>query len=85
MSDIAGQDIQTHGNTQEEIVKVIRNWLRTASRLQTIPSGSIIWERYRKFLQDLPKTAQMHRLIVEEMVFNDYTLVIEEWLKVTSD
>ena len=85
MSDIAGQDIQTHSNSQEEIVKVVRNWLRTASRLQTIPSGSIIWERYRKFLQDLPKTAQMHRLIVEEMVFNDYTLVIEEWLKVTSD
>ncbi len=85
ISDIAGQDIQTHGNMQEEIVKVIRNWLRTASRLQTIPSGSIIWKRYQEFLQDLPKTAQMHRLIVEEMVFNDYTLVIEEWLKVTSD
>ena len=85
MSDIAGQDIQDHSNTQEEIVKVVRNWLRTASRHQTIPSGSIIWERYQKFIQDLPKTAQMHRLIVEEMVFNDYTLVIEEWLKITSD
>lgn len=85
ISDIAGQDIQTHSNTQEEIVKVVRNWLRTISRLQTIPSGSIIWERYQEFLQDLPKTCQMHRLIVEEMVFNDYTLVIEEWLKVTTD
>lgn len=85
ISDIAGQDIQTHSNTQEEIVKVVRNWLRTTSRLQTIPSGSIIWERYQEFLQDLPKTCQMHRLIVEEMVFNDYTLVIEEWLKVTTD
>ena len=85
ISDIAGQDIQAHNNTLEEIVKVVRNWLRTASRHRTIPSGDIIWERYQNFMQDLPKTAETHRLTVEEMIFNDYTLVIEEWLKTTSD
>lgn len=85
MSDIAGQDIQAHNNAPEEIVKVVRNWLRTASRHRTIPSGDIIWERYQNFMQDLPKTAETHRLTVEEMIFNDYTLVIEEWLKTTSD
>ena len=85
ISDIAGQDIQAHNNTLEEIVKVVRNWLRTASRHRTIPSGDIIWERYQNFIQDLPKTAETHRLTVEEMIFNDYTLVIEEWLKTTSD
>ena len=85
MSDIAGQDIQSHNNAPEEIVKVVRNWLRTASRHRTIPSGDIIWERYQNFMQDLPKTAETHRLTVEEMIFNDYTLVIEEWLKTTSD
>ena len=85
MSDIAGQDIQAHNNAPEEIVKVVRNWLRTASRHRTIPSGDIIWERYQNFMQDLPKTAETHRLTVEEMIFNDYTLVIEEWLKTASD
>ena len=71
----------TINNTPEEIVKCVRDWLRTASGRPTIPSGSIIWERYQDFVRDLPETAQKYQLAVEEMIFNDYTLVIEEWLK----
>ena len=81
ISDIAGQDIQAHNDTSEVIVKIVRNWLRNASRRETIPSGSIIWERYQDFMKDLPQTAQEARLTTEDMIFNDYTLVITEWLK----
>ena len=31
ISDIAGQDIQAHHNNPEEMVTVVRNWLRNAS------------------------------------------------------
>ena len=54
ISDIAGQDIQAHKNNPEEIVTVTRNWLRNASKRQTIPSGSIIWRHYQEFMEDLP-------------------------------
>ena len=81
ISDIAGQDIQAHNDTPEEIVRQLRNWLRTASARRTIPSGSIIWQRYQDFVRDLPETAQECQLAVEDLIFNDYTLVIEEWLK----
>ena len=57
ISDIAGQDIYAHNNTPEGIVKCVRDWLRTASGRQTIPSGSIIWERYQTFLNELPQMA----------------------------
>ncbi len=81
ISDIAGQDIYAHNNAPEGIVKCVRDWLRTASGRRTIPSGSVIWERYQDFVKGLPETAQRFQLTVEEMIFNDYTLVIEEWLK----
>ncbi len=81
VSDIAGQDTQAHHNAPEDIIRVVRNWIRTASGRQTIPSGSTIWDRYQNFMKDLPQTAQKYQLAVEEMIFNDYTLVIEEWLK----
>ena len=81
ISDIAGQDIQPHDNNPEEIIIVVRNWLRIASKRQTIPSGSIIWERYQKFRQELPQIAQAFQLEVEELIFNDYTFVLAEWLK----
>ena len=81
ISDIAGQDIQAHNNNPEGIITVVRNWIRTASKRQTIPSGSIIWGRYQEFMEDLPQLAQEHQLKVEELIFNDYTLVITRWLR----
>ena len=81
ISDIAGQDIQAHNNNPEEAVKAVRNWLRTASKRRTIPSGSIIGERYQEFMEDLPQLAQAFQLEVEELIFNDYTSILTEWLK----
>ena len=84
ISDIAGQDIQAHNNEVETIVRVVRNWLRNASGRQTIPGGNIIWERYQTFSRDLPQTVEECQLDIEDLIFNDYILVVEEWLK-TSD
>ena len=81
ISDIAGQDIRAHNDSSEAVVKVVRNWLRNASRRETIPSGGIIWERYQDFMQNLPQMARETRLIAEELVFNDYTLMVAQWLE----
>ena len=80
ISDIAGQDIQAHHNGVETIVRVVRNWRRTASGRQTIPGGNIIWERYQTFLRDLPQTTEECQLDVEDLIFNDYIFVIGKWL-----
>ncbi len=81
ISDIAGQDVEAHNNNPEAIVTVVRNWLRTASECETIPSGSIIWEHYQEFMGDLPQLAQEYQLKVEELIFNDYTSVVTRWLR----
>ena len=81
ISDISGQDIKAHNDTPEVIVTVVRDWLRNASRRGTIPSGGIIWERYQDFIKDLPQMAREERLIAEELVFNDYTLMVAQWLE----
>lgn len=85
ISDIAGQDIQAHKNDVETIVKVVRNWLRNASERQTVPGGSIIWERYQTFLRDLPQTTEELRLDAEDLIFNDYASVIARWLERNSE
>jgi hypothetical protein len=81
ISDIAGQDIQAHNNSPEEIIKVVRNWLRTASGRETIPGGHILWERYQAFMEDLPQMAQGFQLEVEDLIFKDYILVLTRWLR----
>ena len=85
ISDIAGQDIQAHKNDAEIIVKVVRDWLRTASGRQTIPGGSIVWRRYQTFLRKLPQTAIELRLDAEDLIFNDYAAVIARWLEKNSE
>ena len=80
ISDIAGQDIQVHNNSPETIIKVVRNWLRTTSRRETLPSGNIIWERYQNFMKDLPQMAQDFQLEVNDLIFNDYVWVLGKWL-----
>jgi hypothetical protein len=81
ISDIAGQDIQSHDNEESEAVKVVRNWMRTASGRATIPGGTEILRRYRLFRSQLPVFCEKLKLTMDEMVFNDYTAIVWEWLK----
>ena len=37
----AGQDIQAHNDSSRKVIMHVRNWLRNASRRETIPGGSV--------------------------------------------
>ena len=88
ISDIAGQDIFVHNNSSEEVVRVVRDWLRTSSERQRIPGDGIIWRHHQDFLNDLPQLAQRLQLEIEDFkffnAFNDYTFAIAEWLSLQS-
>ena len=85
ISDIAGQDIFVHNNSPEEIIRVVRDWLGTASERRTIPGGSIIWRHYQDFLNDLPQLAQRFQLELADLEdFNNYIYVVAGWLSLYS-
>lgn len=81
ISDISGQDIEAHANNTHTVITLIRNWLRAASRRVTLPGGSIIFDHYQMFRRDLPQMCRDSRLKPHELTFNDYALLITEWLK----
>lgn len=85
-SDIAGQDIQSHDASPDTAVRVVRNWLRNNSPGTNviIPGGSAMVERFRLFQSELPLLCRELRLDRDELVFNDYTTLIAEWLKENS-
>ena len=84
ISDIAGQDIKDHGNDVKEVIKRVRNWLRNSSSRVTIPGPVAIWTRYQTFLEELPELCKEARWDMDELIFIDYSLLIEEWLIVQS-
>jgi len=81
ISDISGQDIEAHDNEPEKAIRIVRDWLRNTSLRRTIPGGHEICRHYRIFIDDLPLMCNDLRLKPMELIFNDYTLLVTEWLK----
>ena len=80
LSDIAGQDIQSHDNSAKSVVRVVRNWLQAVSRRNNIPGGSAIWIDYEEFRTALPRLAEQLRLALEELTYLDYLNLVATWL-----
>ncbi|HKV13024.1 MAG TPA: hypothetical protein VJ725_33085 [Thermoanaerobaculia bacterium] len=83
ISDLAGQDIQEHGDELAEAIRVVRNWLRSQSRTFGIPGGRTIIARYQTFRNELPEMCQEARLSDDDLIFVDYVHLVSEWLRRT--
>lgn len=81
ISDIAGQDIRSHESNPENAIRIVRDWLRNASKRTTLPGGAAIVEKYRIFRGDLPLICDRANIQETELTFNDYATFVSEWLK----
>lgn len=81
-SHIAGHDIRAHENEPALAIRLVRDWLRNAlADAGTFPGGSRIASRYAAFQAELPPICELLGLDVEELAFNDLTLLISIWLR----
>lgn len=79
ISDLSGQDIRDHKDTDEGAIKIIRNWLASKTT-EKIPSASIIISDYKKFLADLPDLCEENMWTIEELTFDEYSTLVTSWL-----
>ena len=81
ISDIAGQDIQAHNNNADQVIKIVRNWLKSLSKEDSIPGGKEILRRFKLFKTELPALCEKLKLAIDEMIFNDYINIVSIWIK----
>lgn len=79
-SDLAGQDVQPHGNNVKTAIHVVRSWLQTARPDRKIPGPQSIAERYVTFRAALPRLCREGQLSLEELTFIDYRTLVAAWL-----
>jgi hypothetical protein len=81
ISDIAGQDIQDHGNDTGQVIKKIRNWLASHSKDTHIPGGDTILKRFIEFRLELPEICNVLQLAEADLDnFRDFHNCVTEWL-----
>lgn len=86
ISDIAGQDIVAHDSRPEHAINAVRNWLSNATPKDVrIPSAVTIAKRYRAFDNELPEACAKLRWSVDDLTFNNFVVVVEEWVKAHAD
>lgn len=83
ISDIAGQDIKSHDGDPELAIRQVRNWLSNSPTMADIliPGPRRIVERYWLFREELPELCRRVRLDPDDLIFNDFTTCVSEWLK----
>ena len=79
ISDLSGQDIQSHEDDPLKAIKSIRNWLSNKTP-EAIPSPSIVIEEYREFLQVLPELCAENKWVSTELTFGEYSALVTNWL-----
>ncbi len=80
ISDISGQDVQAHGNSQKKVISVVRDWLRASTNHAQIPGGAEIHRQFKLFVKELPDLCRELRLKEPEMTFTDYAHLVSAWL-----
>jgi hypothetical protein len=82
ISDIAGQDIRSHGGKVDEAIKVVRNFLSSHAPAEVVlPGGEMIIGRYHGFRSELPKACAALALDPAELTFGDLTRLIRGWME----
>jgi hypothetical protein len=82
ISDIAGQDVYSHGGTQREAIVQVREWLRPELNPEkaTIPGGKEILQRFRSFQRELPSICRRLKWNLSTLGFADYVYATTNWI-----
>jgi hypothetical protein len=84
ISDISGQDIESHSNEPAKAVSAVRKWLTPLSdKPELIAGGRRIFNHYHEFRIKLPVILGALNIEEDEVSYADYTNLVSNWLKVT--
>ena len=80
LSDIAGQDAETHGGDPRVALGRLRDWIRTTTDARGLPGADHVVAAYDLFLTDLPVLCGTLSRDPAKLTFLDLCEVAELWL-----
>ncbi len=83
MSDIAGQDVEAHGNDAGQLTNKVRAFLNSATRGAPLPSGNVIQNDYNSFISKLPEICAPLEVEPNALEYRDFTWIAADYVSVT--
>ncbi len=81
LSDIAGQDIRSHGNQPHALIREVRAWLQNQTT-RTLVGRERIVEAFEQFLAEIPALlADLQKTEADLDNFLDYQRLVIDWLR----
>ncbi|TCS11971.1 hypothetical protein EV278_11684 [Caulobacter sp. BK020] len=87
LSDISGQDIESHGNDPDEAIRCVRDWLsdHRPRDAPPLPGARAIRGDYRLFNAELADQLARRRLDLETLTHSDFVYAIRDWIEFRAD
>jgi hypothetical protein len=80
LSDIAGQDIHAHNGEPGRCIEEVVTWLRTQSRVRSVPGGRAVVLEFAAFEAALPDLCAVWKIEVDELTFGDFATLVSEYI-----
>jgi hypothetical protein len=83
ISDIAGQDIESHNDNPEELVRKVRNWFAAVLNNHQ-PSPTLIWEAFNNFFIDMSERLKEEAFSendIESLPVSNFILLAKQWIE----
>ena len=81
ISDISGQDIHQHNNIPDNLIRLVRDWLRVNSGRSSLPGQRDIVRSFRGFTRSLPENCRQNGLDRKDLLFVDYVWLARIWIE----
>ena len=83
LSDISGQDIESHGNSPDEAIRCVRNWLsdHRRSNAPPLPGVAAMQSDYQAFRTEIAAVLVAKRLDpLDQISHSDFLWAVNDWV-----
>jgi hypothetical protein len=82
LSDISGQDIESHNNEPDRAIACVRNWLseHRPHNAAPLPGAGAMQDDYRLFQAEIGALLAPRRLDPSRLTHNDFLFAVRDWI-----
>jgi hypothetical protein len=87
LSDISGQDIESHNNNPDQAISCVRNWLseHRPHNAPPLPGAGAMQADYRLFQAEIQALLEPLRLDSDNLTHNDFLFAVDAWIETRAE